>query len=305
MSPRPPRAVNFPPRAFTVAEAVQKGVPPKRLRAADLVAPFHGVRLAAGWDAGLPDTMVLEERCRALTRVLPPHAAFSHTTAAALHHLPLPSTSPDDPLHVAVARGRRAPHRAGIIGHQTELADADTDLRHGFLVTTPERTWCDLATLLPLEYLVAVGDRLIHRSLPATTIDRLERAVDSYGAARGVRLLRRALQLLDDGSESPRESIQRVIIVLAGLPRPVTNYEVFDDEGAFVARVDLAYPGLKISMDYEGDQHRTDKKQWRRDIVRFRRLGAIGWDAKRYTADDIESPASFLAELRESIARRS
>lgn len=101
------------------------------------------------------------------------------------------------------------------------------------------------------------------------------------------------------------ESWQRVIIVLAGLPAPVTNYDVFDDRGVFVARVDLAYPHLMISMDYEGDHHRTDKTQWRRDIARFRRLQAIGWDAKRYTADDLEAPQAFISELAAAIAARS
>ncbi|WP_374947631.1 hypothetical protein [Agreia sp.] len=305
MSPIPPRRIVFPARAFTVAEARANGVSAKRLRARDLTTPFDGIRLGAGWDAGLPAATVFEERCRALAQTLLPEAAFSHLTAATLHRLPLPPGLQNSPLHVSVPRGRRAPHRRGVLGHQTTLLPGDADARFGFGVTTPERTWCDLGAILSLAPLVAVGDRLIHRSLPRTDLDRLALAIGRYGGARGARLLRQALPLLDDGSESPMESWQRVIIVLAGLPTPVTNYEVFDDHGVFVARVDLAYPELKISMDYEGDHHRTDQKQWRRDIARFRRLKTIGWDAKRYTADDLEAPAGFIAELVTAITARS
>jgi hypothetical protein len=305
MSPKQPTRIVFPPRAFTVAEATAHGVTAKRLRAHDLTTPFHGIRLRAGWDVGLPPAMVLEERCRALLQKLPPEAAFSHLTAAMLHRLPLPPQLRDAPLHVTVPRGRRVPHRRGVLGHQADLSPRDVDARFGFHVTTPERTWCDLGAILSLAPLVAAGDRLIHRSLPLTDLDRLAGAAATRSGARGARLLRRALSLLDDGSESPMESWQRVIIVLAGLPVPITNYEVFDEQGVFVARVDLAYPELKISLDYEGDHHRTDQRQWRRDIARYRRLQAIGWDAKRHTAADLEAPQAFLAELTASIAARS
>ena len=305
VSPVPPKRIVFPPRAFTVAEARANGVSPKRLRARDLATPFHGIRLGAGWQDGLPPAMVFEERCRALAQTLPAEAAFSHETAAALHGLPLPTSMQNSPLNVTVPRGRRAPHRNGVIGHQATLSHGDVDARFGFGVTTPERTWCDLAAVLSLAPLVAVGDRLIHRDLPRTDLDRLALAVGNHGSRRGARLLGQALPLLDDGSESPMESWQRVIIILAGLPTPVTNYEVFDARGVFVARVDLAYPALKISMDYEGDHHRTDKRQWRRDIARFRRLRTIGWDAKRYTADDLASPDEFIADLAASILARS
>ena len=305
VSPVPPKRIVFPARAFTVAEARANGVTEKRLRARDLTTPFHGLRLRAGWEDGLPPAMVFEERCRALAQTLPPEAAFSHATAAALHRLPLPTELQNSPLHVTVPRGRRAPHRHGVVGHQATLSPGDVDARFGFGATTPERTWCDLAAVLALAPLVAIGDRLIHRSLPRTDLARLALAVTNHGSGRGARLLARALPMLDDGSESPMESWQRVIIILAGLPTPVTNYEVFDDRGVFVARVDLAYPALKISMDYEGDHHRTDKKQWRRYISRFSRLKTIGWDAKRYTADDLTAPDEFIADLAASIRARS
>ena len=37
-------------------------------------------------------------------------------------------------------------------------------------------------------------------------------------------------------------------------------------------------------MQYEGDHHRTDPQQWRRDIERDRRMQAEGWIVLRVTA---------------------
>ncbi|WP_147375385.1 hypothetical protein [Jiangella rhizosphaerae] len=42
---------------------------------------------------------------------------------------------------------------------------------------------------------------------------------------------------------------------------------VIDETGAWLARPDLSYPHLKIAIEYDGDHHRTDQRQWRHDKV--------------------------------------
>ena len=146
------------------------------------------------------------------------------------------------------------------------FGSGDWDKRFGFPVTTPERTWCDLASVLTLPELVAAGDKLIARRLPQTTRAALERAVSTCTSRRGIRNLRRALGMLSDRAESPRESLLRVAIILVGLPDPTVNMRVFSAKGKFLARVDLCYPDLKLSLECQGDHHRADQSQWRRDI---------------------------------------
>jgi len=73
-----------------------------------------------------------------------------------------------------------------------------------------------------------------------------------------------------------------VIIVLAGLPEPECNYNVFDAGGRFLARGDLAYPAYKVLIEYQGDQHRTDRAQWRSDIRRVGRLEDNGWQVLQF-----------------------
>lgn len=248
----------------------------------------------------------LDDRCRAFLVRMPPGGVYSHMTAAGLYSMPLPlSMTSHTELHVSCPASRRAVDARGIIGHRTLLRAQDWDRRFGYPVTTPERTWCDLAAALTLAELVAVGDKLIARRLPQTTPVDLGRAIEVYPSRRGIRNLRRALPLLNDRAESPRESLLRVAIVLAGLPEPTVNRRVFDSNGKFLARVDLSYPHLKLSMEYQGDHHRADRAQWRKDIARTRALQAAGWTELQYTQDDLARPQTFLAELRSMIAQLS
>ncbi|UUT35784.1 hypothetical protein [Microbacterium elymi] len=95
------------------------------------------------------------------------------------------------------------------------------------------------------------------------------------------------------------------MIIEAGFAPPAVNRDVVDGDAAFVARVDLAYPDLKIAIEYEGDQHREDRTQWRKDLARRRRLEALGWVYLAVTQADLDDPEDFLADLRTALARRS
>jgi hypothetical protein len=299
MTPRSPSPQSFPSTPFSVGEAMSHGVSRRRLRARDLAAPFAGTRVHTA-------ELDLVTRCRALALRLPDGAAFSHTTAAMVHGLPLPLSlaSVRAPIHVVVPPPRRAVDIAGVTGHRMMLEPNDIVSIEGLLFTRVERTWCDLGSSLRLPQLVAAGDHAIRPAEPLTTIDRLRAEMLAYTGRRGIRDLRRALDLLDGRAESPRESMLRIAIVLAGLPRPEANVEIRDDLGRLVERVDLAYPALKVAIEYEGDHHRTDKQQWRKDIARLRAAEQLGWKVIRTTELDLDDPRDFIAQLSATLARR-
>jgi very-short-patch-repair endonuclease len=297
MVPRSPRLYDFPARPFTVAEARAHGVGERRLRARDLAAPFPGIRVAAV-DAPLD----VVGRCRALVPRLPSGAAVSHASAAELHRLPVPSRRRSGNIHTIVPPPHRAIRMRGVVGHECPLDPDELTHVDGIPVTTVVRTWLDLADRMTVAELVATGDHIIHHELPLATREELARAVAGRRSRRGIRSLRSALDLLDDLAESPRESLLRVLLIEAGLPRPKTQHEIFDGQGRFVARVDLAYPEQRIAIEYEGDHHRTDKNQWRKDIVRVRRLHALGWTVLRVTLADLDNPVLFLREVRSLVS---
>lgn len=106
------------------------------------------------------------------------------------------------------------------------------------------------------------------------------------------------------GVESPKETETRLLLVDAGLPEPVVQHEVRDGR-RLVARIDLAYPQWKIAIEYEGDGHRTDAAQWRRDIQRQRELEDRGWIVVRITQLDLtDGSAALLRRIRRAIAVR-
>lgn len=65
----------------------------------------------------------------------------------------------------------------------------------------------------------------------------------------------------------------------------------------------MAYPELKIAVEYDGDYHRRSKKQWREDQARKDSLASAGWNIRTLTGQDIKSPARLLSALRRTFHR--
>ena len=134
-------------------------------------------------------------------------------------------------------------------------------------------------------------------------VSDVELLADRQPRRRGVKSARSVLDLVDPGAESPRETWLRLLLVKAGLSRPETQIPVYDDRGYLIARVDLGWNDIRVAIEYDGDHHRTDQKQFARDILRTEMLGAQGWIVVRITAKD--RPADVLSRVRSAIARRA
>ncbi|GAA4765886.1 hypothetical protein GCM10023351_06220 [Microbacterium gilvum] len=293
MSRRPdPLPARVAGRAFRARDVPEAS--PARLRASDLWIPAQGIRLPVA----RRDVVSV---CRAILLTLPSCAVFSHGTAAQLAPLPVPRRiTAEDRVHVTTPVGVRARRGRRIRGHERALHPDEVVERSGLPVTSPARTFCDLAEDLTLAELVAVGDAAAR----IVGAEAIRRAVERVPARRRSAVLRRALELLDPASESPKESELRVLLITSGFGPFRCNVEVRDGEGGFVARVDLAIVGLKIAIEYEGDHHR-DKAQWRRDQARRRRLEALGWIYIPVTQADLDDPRRLLNDLRVAVELRS
>lgn len=139
---------------------------------------------------------------------------------------------------------------------------------------------------------------------PLADIPDLASAVADMRSARGSRLAREALELLDGAAESPKESELRILLLSAGIGPLASNPDIYDDSGRWIARVDLALEHLRIAVEYEGDHHR-DRMQWQRDIARRRRIEAAGWKYLSVTQQDVTDPRALLADLRAAVRSRS
>lgn len=194
---------------------------------------------------------------------------------------------------------RRPP--AGIRTWSDQIAEDELQLVSGVPTTTPARTAFDIACRNSVGNAVAAVDALAR----ATRFNVADAQVlaNRYKGHRNVRRARRALTLIDAGAESPRETWLRLLLIDAGYPRPQTQIPVYGEYGELVALLDLGWEDVKIALEYEGDHHRTDRRQFDRDIARYEALHDLGWITVRVTAEDM--PGGILRRVAAAWSRRA
>lgn len=303
MAARPGIFIVLARRSFTLGEGLAAGATRSHLRDGSLSTPSRGIRVPCGQQQRLHD------RVRPYT-VLSNQSCVSHVTAAQLHGMPLPWFEDDiKTIHLTnPARGSQ-PRRKGVIGHTTDVERHEFMYLDGVPVTTPERSFLDLATVLTLDQLVAVADFLIceHQRhfeppqraiVPAAT---LRGYVDGKHHLRGLTKARAALELMRVGADSPPETRLRLLLQRAGLPEFTTNYGIAGDP---VVWPDLACEEFKTCSEYEGEIHKTTEKQLF-DRNRDERTAARGWlQVKVYKADMRRSDAHVVDMFKRALRRQ-
>lgn len=130
--------------------------------------------------------------------------------------------------------------------------------------------------------------------MPLATRVQLEAAV-AAGRRVGAARLRAVLPRAIPRSRSRAETWLRLILVDAGLPEPEANVDVVE-AGVWLGQVDLGYPALRVALEYEGEHHLTDPRQWAADIARYDRLAESGWRVIRVTKAEVFGRTDDLVE---------
>ena len=206
------------------------------------------------------------------------------------------------PVDLVVGRRRVRP-RPGLRIRQDLLAPDEIVSVGDLLVTSELRTAWDLVRELDVVGGVVALDALarVGKFEPAELLTLGE----SRPRARGWRSVPEAVALADARSGSPPETRVRLALAAEGVPRPVPQLEVTDAEGWFVGRVDLGWEEAKVAAEYQGDHHRADRDQWRRDQARLAGLAAAGWLVLPCTADDLRFPHPFARRVLAALATRT
>ncbi|GAA3939523.1 hypothetical protein [Microbacterium soli] len=293
---------------FVLSDAVAAGVGRWRGSAPDLDRPFRSVRATSA-----PDTFLTLVECyRPRMRE---HHRLVGWTAVRLWGLPTPHRwTPLEPIEVAVPRDGASPHGPRVRGRRLDAGRAQTWIVHHVQVVDPIAAVFTVARDLSPDHTVVLLDALLSRAdgypglLPGRPLidhEEIARRLTAWHAFPGSARIRAALPHARTGAESPKETETRLLLRRAGLPEPVLQYEVCEGDRV-VARLDLSYPELRIAIEYEGDGHRTDAVQWRRDIQRQRDLEDLGWIVVRLTQQDLRSgSASLVSRIRHAIASRT
>jgi hypothetical protein len=202
----------------------------------------------------------------------PDTAVLSHGTAAALWGFEIPLV--DDDVRVIPGPERR-------------------DVRR-LPVTSPSRTWVDLAAVVPPPALLAATDQMLARGFPH---DELPRILARSPGRRGVVVARIVASCADALAGSPMESVLRWLILEAGLPRPVLQHVLRDAQGRFLGRADLAWPEQRVIVEFDGDGHR-ERHIFVSDLRRQNGIVLAGWRVLRFTSADVFGrPTTLLTTI--------
>jgi hypothetical protein len=294
--------------AFLTTDPIAVAVGESRLRARDVLSPHRGVRAV-----GL-NLETVTGRCAAYKARMPSWQFFSHLTAAHLYGIPLPlELSESRAVHVSVQNGFDRPQVKGVVGHRLKIDDARVWQIDGFAVADPVTTWCQLATALRVDDLIAAGDFLVSgavldggRSLPLATIEELRHGGARFARRRGAKRIAEAVGYVRTEVDSRPESLLRMLLVRAGLEEPRVTVPLCDRFGKRIGRPDLLYPNARLAIEYEGDIHRIDKERFRRDIARREQFEDAGTRVIRVTSDDLfGEPDALVARVRRLVNQRT
>ena len=171
----------------------------------------------------------------------------------------------------------------GIVVHREVLRDDEVVTIDGMSVTNPARTVCDLGRRKGLERAVIRVDALANScGVIAGMVDPLG---ESHRGARGVVQLRRVLELMDSGAESPQETRTRLALIHTGFRKPQTQIPVCDASGYAFARIDMGWEEHRVGVEYDGEHHWTDPVRFAHDIDRHAQLTALDWTIIRVSAN--------------------
>lgn len=221
-------------------------------------------------------------------------AVVAGLAAAALHGA---KWIDDDTTVELIWKNARAPQ--GVMTRDDLLLPDELEGRASLTVTTPARTAFDLGRRGRIGLAVARLD-----ALAAATRVKPSDVLDLAGAhrhTRGLRQLERALDLLDAGAESPKETWLRLLAIDAGYRRPQTQIPVPKPDGRGYFYLDMGWEDIMLALEYDGGQHWDNSKRIAYDIERAEYLHDIRWNVVRVTKE--HRAPDILSRLRRAWQR--
>lgn len=304
MMPRPRQAAaSLPESGFSVRDALAANATRGSLRHPSYLAPYYGVRCTS---PEVPPNAHLRERIlQAAMRLLPrlrSGEAVSHSSALVLHGCPIRTGRI---LHVSSQPTHARNRTRGAQGHRLSHS-FPVGYVEGVPVVLPTTAILQSASQLPLRELIVAIDHCLRPRRPSrealVTLDELRVEAERF-RGRGAQKLRVAVTLARIGAESRMETITRLVLLAYGLASQFELQVDLSDGDGWIGRFDLVNRARKVLVEYDGDQHRTDKAQYAKDLRRLDRARALGYTVIRLLSEDVlhrpgETAIRVAASLR-------
>lgn len=294
--------------------------------------------------AGITHTRLLEEAARRLAVCLERDGESSRTwpyclwTALELMGIEKPRPAPrseasraymdDSPLYMAVPNANVRPRQrhtmpglryvVAAFGPQTRTIGVGM-LDDSVRCVDAVDTWIMFASHLSLEELVVLGDSMMRRGYLGVScrLEEFERRVESLRAMgeersaggdwhkpHGLRACEKALRLMRERTDSSQETRLRLALMRCGLDEPQVNHMMENPRSGGRLYLDLAYPELKIAIEYDGMHH---ARQWLADSARRTAIEDAGWIYIQVTKDDLadlDAERELARRVAERMSRR-
>ncbi|TAM89010.1 MAG: hypothetical protein EPN43_07620 [Jatrophihabitans sp.] len=226
-------------------------------------------------------------------------SVISHRSAAVVHGLPLLGPPPRRPDLTVEPRGTGDVPAALL--HRATLPNGDVVTVDGACLTSVARTVVDLARTVPAAAAVVAADNALQRRL--TTPLEIVEVVDACARWPGIRRARAALRQVDGRSESPLESLSRLVVARLDLPRPQLQVRIRDARGWVVARTDFYWDDVGAAGEADGRAKYTDREVLTREKRRQEELEDLGVSIARWGWLDTRTPELLAARVRNARER--
>ena len=270
-------------RPFTLAHARDCGIDRHALAGSRFRRLFSGVYICAETPLDL-DTWL-----EAAFLIAPPDSIATGLTGLRCRSIDI---GPRWPLHLATSFDTRVRRPRVRMTRLTRLPANDGRL------AAPANCFVAACGHVDLLDAVTIGDWLLRNGVTRSDLDAAVAA--SHG--RGVILARRAMTLVRERVESPRETYVRLMLVLAGLPEPRCNPNL-GSSVTFIGRADLAYLAYRLIVEYDGRFH-TDEENWDDDLDRVDDFADAEWAHIRVTARRLRRPRAMVMRIHHRLTQR-
>ena len=241
----------------------------------------HG-RLVAVWTGVYARTQpTTEVRLRGLDLRAGELVAICLGTAATAHGFGTEET-PD--LHVLTPLGHQLRSSDGLVVHRRE--GAPLAMVEGRPATTAAWTAIEVARSLRRPRALATLDAALRSGTCTPT--ELTRAAAEHMGRRGIVAVRELIPLARPEAESPMESEARLAMYYGGLPHPELQHEIVDRDGR-LWRVDFAWPGHRVAVEYDGYDWHSGPDDFARDRQKRAALIELGWTVISIVSDDVRT----------------